>query len=137
MGGLGSFLLFLANVLSILLASSVLFAIAGMRFRFEKLSLREIIRRYGIALCTFLLILIGFTVSLANTVRLRYVRNLVVKTLSAKLSEIPGTILSEHALDYEHDSLHVLATVRTPALIEPTTVEEIQNQLSIILNRNV
>jgi len=137
MGGMGSFLLFLANFLSILLASSVVFAIADMRFHFERFSSKEIVRRFGVAIFTFLLISIGFTFSLSNTVKRRYVRNLVERTLTAELSEIPGTTLREYIVEYEQGGLDVLATVWTPALIEPMKVEQMQQRLADILNRKV
>ncbi|MHC4842782.1 MAG: TIGR00341 family protein [Planctomycetota bacterium] len=137
MGGVGSFLLFLANFLSILLVSAVVFALTGMGVRFKKISSKDITRRFGVALVSFLMIAVFFTFSLVKLVQRRHVRNLVENTMVEELYKIPGTFLREFFIQKDEDLMHVLATIRTPKIVSPEEVGRIQTTLSERLNRNI
>ncbi|MHC4216681.1 MAG: DUF389 domain-containing protein, partial [Planctomycetota bacterium] len=137
MGGLGSFLLFLANFLSILLVSSVVFALTGMGVYFKKMSSKDITRRFGVAIVSFLMIAVFFTFSLVKLVQRRHVRNVVENTMVEELYKIPGTFLREFFIQRDEDVMHVLATIRTPKIVSPEDVERIQTTLSERLNRDI
>ena len=76
-GGLGSFSLFLANFLSILLAASVVFVTAGMVPFYRELTQKDLVRRFGVALLSFSIITIVFTWSLVQMVQYRHIKSTI------------------------------------------------------------
>ncbi|MHC5083610.1 MAG: TIGR00341 family protein, partial [Planctomycetota bacterium] len=137
MGGLGSFALFLANFLSILLAASLVFAAAGMAPFFQKVTPKDLTRRFGVAILSFSVIAVVFTFSLIQMVQRRHEKNTIERTLIEQFSEIPGTFLRDFILQSEKDQLHVLAAVHTPSMISPEEVQIIESRLIDELGKKV
>ena len=74
-GGMGSFLLFLANFLSILLIASATFIASGMaKIYGEQPSRREYLRRFGIAIVSFVIIAGFLTGALFSSIKERHIK---------------------------------------------------------------
>ncbi|MHC4771883.1 MAG: TIGR00341 family protein [Planctomycetota bacterium] len=136
-GGLGSFALFLANFLSILLAASFVFAAAGMVPFYGELTKKDLSRRFGVAVLSFSVITVVFTWSLVRMVQRRHAKNTIERTLIAQFSDIPGTFLRDFMMHSEKEGLHVLAAVHTPTMISPEMVQKIEVILSAELNKPI
>ena len=133
--GFGSFLLFLANFFSILIASAIIFAATGMGAYAKSLSRRDLVRRFGVASVSLLALTIVFTFSLVQLVNKRQIRQSIKDELVQALAEIPGTYLNEFKWTSAPDGLHILAVVRSPNVIDPAGVVEIQDRLSAELKQ--
>jgi len=130
-GGLGSFLLFFANFLSILLVASATFIISGMaKIYGAQPSQREYVRRFGIAIVAFVIITVFLTGALFRTIRERYINNQIHETLGAEIVKIPSTGLDD-VYHYTKDSdLYVLANIHTPTTITPSRVRTMQEKIA-------
>ncbi len=134
--GFGSLSLFLANFFSILIAASVIFTATGMGTHAKSLSHQDLVRRFGVAIVSLLALTTVFTYSLVGLVNKRHIRQSIKYELVQALSEIPSTHLNEFNWSSAPDGLHVLAMVRTPSVIGPAGVVEIQNRLSTALEED-
>lgn len=135
--GFGSFILFLANFFSILVAASIVFAATGMGSYSKTLSRRDLARRFGVAVFSLICITVIFTYSLVKLVNKRYIRQSIKYELVQALEDIPGTYLREFVWEKSSGRIHVLATVRTPSIIKPGSVVRIQNRISKSLKENI
>ncbi len=126
----GSFLLFLANFLSILLISSTIFAASGMMYKYKGAPVKEITRRFGLAAFSFILVAGFLTYSLVGIVKSRYLTQSIKRVLSVELSKLYGTSIENMIHDIEEDELNVLLTVHTPEMISPVRVRTIQDALT-------
>ncbi|MEW6388338.1 MAG: DUF389 domain-containing protein [Thermodesulfobacteriota bacterium] len=130
LGAMGSFLLFLANFLSILLVASATFIAAGMAPKFE-LSLKgELGRRFGVAAFGFVVVAVLLTNALVGIVKNRYLSNSINRLITQEFSQLPTTNLVKMIYQISEGKLYVLATVRTPKVISPKRVEVIQRALA-------
>lgn len=128
--GIGSLLLFLANFFSILIAASIIFAATGMSAYAKSLSRQEMVRRFGVAVICLLALTIVFTYSLAQLVHKRQIHQSIRSELVQALVDFPGTHLNRFNWSSAPDGLHVLAVVRTPNVIDPVEVADIQSRLA-------
>jgi uncharacterized hydrophobic protein (TIGR00271 family) len=130
-GGMGSFLLFLANFLSILLVASATFIASGMaKIYGDQPSRREYLRRFGIAIVAFVIIAGFLTGTLFSSIRERHINNQIHAILETELVKIPSAGLDEVHHYTDQDTLFVLADVHAPATITPSRVERIQRKIS-------
>ncbi len=130
LGAWGSFLLFFANFLAILLVSSATFIAAGMAPKIHWADRWDLARRFGMAGVGFILVAALLTHTLVKIVRDRYLSNAVKTEISAAFSRFPSTSLVSTIQQEYQDKLYVLATVRTPKVIDPNQVKVIQDNLS-------
>lgn len=134
-GGFGSFLLFFANFLSILLVASATFIVSGMAKIYGKQpSQKEYVRRFGIAIIAFVIITVIFTGALFQSIKERYVTNRIHATLEEELVKIPSAGLDNVHHYSEKDQLFVLASVHTPTTITPSRVKMMQEKISRNIN---
>jgi uncharacterized hydrophobic protein (TIGR00271 family) len=128
-GAYGSFLLFLANFLSILMVSSLVFVGAGLTRTLpnEKWSF---VRRFGVPSLGFLAVTVLLTPPLVQIVKDRYVTSTVTKIISQQLSQLPTTAMFKMNHEMSGGKLYVLGTVRTPKVISPNRVKTIQEALT-------
>lgn len=136
-GAWGAFLLFFANFLAILVVGSVLFLIAGFVTRAEFGSLGGLARRFAAAAIGLLLVaglLTNYLVGLVHNLRTERTINAV---LDAQLAEEPNTALIKLEFSRTDDGLDVLSTVRTPRILQPNHVKQIQDALSAQLGEPV
>ncbi|MEN8806636.1 MAG: TIGR00341 family protein, partial [Desulfobacterales bacterium] len=130
-GGMGSFLLFLANFLSILLIASATFIASGMAKMYGKQpSRREYLRRFGIAIGAFVIIAGFLTNALFISIRERHISNRIHAALEEELVKIPSAGLDEVHHYSDKQKLYVLADVHTPATITPSRIKRIQENIS-------
>lgn len=129
-GAWGSFLLFFANFLAILLVSATTFVAAGMAPRITWSHKWEFVRTFGVALAGFFLVAILLTHTLVRIVKERYLNSAIRETVTAELSQFPSTSLVDLLQKKYENRLYVLATVRTPNIISPDKVMAIQEALT-------
>ena len=128
-GAYGSFLLFLANFLSILMVSSLVFIGAGLT-RTAPDEKWSFVRRFGVPGLGFLAVVILLTPPLVQIVKDRYVKSTITRIISQELSRLPTTAMFKMNHEMSDGNLYVLGTVRTPQVISPNRVKAIQEVLS-------
>jgi uncharacterized hydrophobic protein (TIGR00271 family) len=129
--GLGSFLLFVANMLSILVVASITFALSGMAKRFgAKAQHIDYARRFGLPTVAFVLIAVFLGHSLVKISHERRTTKAIRATLLSETSRIPSTVLEKVQHYLEEDRIHVMANVSTPSILTPTQVSKIQGKLT-------
>jgi uncharacterized hydrophobic protein (TIGR00271 family) len=134
-GAYGSFLLFLANLLSILIVSSATFIAAGLASRVPWDEKWGLAKRFGMPGLGFLLVAAVLTHALVRIVQDRYLTNSVNKVITAELSQLPTTAMFRMVHQQSQGKLYILATVRTPKVISPNRVKAIQEALTRQLAR--
>lgn len=97
-GGIGSFLLFFVNFLSILLVASITFSVFGMARNFESMAKIDILKRYGLATVSFLIVTIFLTNALFKIALENQIKSNIRTLLSEEFSAMPVTGLSKMKL---------------------------------------
>ena len=130
-GGIGSFLLFFANFLSILVVASGTFILYGMAKQFgAQAEHSDYVRRFTLPIVAFLLIGAFLAHSLLQIYEERRITKTIKDTLTEATSQIPTTYLGLVQHYVEEDTVHVMASVHSPSYLTPTQVTIIQDQLS-------
>ena len=136
----GSFLLFFANFLSILVVASVTFVLSGMARSF---GVREkgvtLLKRFQLPIVAFVLIAAFLGHSLFQIAQERKMARGIREVLIQETSLIPSTVLEgmNFYLEEEEDLIHVVANVSTPAILTPTQVSKIQSKLAQEIGRPI
>ena len=128
-GAAGSFLLFFANFLSILLVAAIIFFLAGMERDFDSVTKKDFIRRFGLAIIGFCLVTAFLGKGLFDIVQATRLKNKIFSVLSEELSHLPATDLQKVTNKIHEDRVFVLARVNAPTDISPTRVKKIENTL--------
>ena len=133
-GGVGSFLLFIANFLSILVVASVTFVLSGMARGFgAKAEGMELLHRFRLPIVSFLVIAAFLGHSLYKIAQERRIAKGIEKTLINQTSRIPSTALENVHFyleeEQEKNLIHVVANISTPEVLSPTQVSIMQEQL--------
>jgi uncharacterized hydrophobic protein (TIGR00271 family) len=136
-GALGSFLLFFANFLSILLISSALFLYAGMSRDFPTISTKTYLRRFGLACLGFLVITAFLSRALYEIVVDRRITNDIKTVLVDELANLPATNIRQVLHHTENGKIYVMTHLYSPSDIMPARVRRIQNSLQSKLNNPV
>lgn len=137
-GGIGSFLLFFANFLSILIVASATFVVSGMARHYGAQATKtDYARRFGLPFVAFVLIAIFLGHSLVQIYQERRITKTIRATLMADLSNLPATYLGRVHHYAEADRIHVLATVHTPVILTPTRVTRVQDRLSAQIDKPI
>jgi uncharacterized hydrophobic protein (TIGR00271 family) len=129
-GAYGSFLLFFANFLAILLVSAATFIAAGLAPRIRWTKKTELARRFGLAVAGFILVGAYLTYSLVEIVRERRLSNAVSAVITSEFSQLPATSLSGLIQRFYEGKLYILASVRTPKIIPPDRIKTTQEVLT-------
>ena len=136
-GGIGSFLLFLANFLSILLVASATFIASGMaKIYGEQLSRKAYVRRFGIAIAAFVIIAGFLTGALIRSFKERHIDNQIHFALGEELVKIPSAGLDEVHHYTDKQKLFVLANVHSPAVVTPSRVKMMEEKISRAVDMN-
>jgi hypothetical protein len=136
-GGMGSFLLFFANFLSILLVAAVTFWFAGMTGGLRGLSRQVVMRRFGLPFVSFVLVAGFLTHTLFEIANERRTEETIETALETELSSLPNTDLDQTTY-WEHDGkIYVLAHVHSSSIMSPTQVSKLQQTLGENLKRPV
>jgi len=128
-GAWGSFILFLANFVTILLVSGVTFMAAGISRNIDWHDKWQMVHRFGLAVGGFLLMSGLLTYTLADIVQERLLNHNLKKIITQELAQFPGTSLTNLIYQQDQNRLFVLATVRAPRIIAPDKVKVIQTDL--------
>lgn len=136
-GAAGSFVLFFANFLSILLVSALVFYLAGMSQVFQSLSGATLARRFGVALVGFVVVagLLGY--ELQKMFENRRLRAQMTEVLEQDFRDRRISRLSEFRFEKKEDVLTVIVDVDAPTVVSPRTVEAIQSKLHKAIDRPV
>jgi uncharacterized hydrophobic protein (TIGR00271 family) len=130
-GGMGSFLLFFANFLSILLVASATFTASGMaRIYGERPERREYLRRFSIAIVAFVIITVFLTGALMRSIREQNITNRIYTTLGDELGNLPSAGIDNVHHYTEKNRLFVLANIHTSGTMTPSRVKSMQERLS-------
>ena len=136
-GALGSFLLFFTNFLSILLVSAFVFYLAGMG---EELRLRSgltIARRFGVAVAGLVIVGVLLSSELITMFENRRLRIEMMQALQNELATLRVSDMERLLYQKEDDTLLVLVDVNAPSVVEPRTVQDVQNRLEQVVGKPV
>lgn len=136
-GGVGSFLLFFSNFLSILLVASIVFWFFGMAGKYHDLGKEVVIRRFSLPVVGFFIVAIVLSNTLYKINKDRYLKSTITDVLITSLAALPHKNFVRMVYQSGADKLHVLAYVDSAAVISPTQVSRIQQNLADHLNRPV
>ena len=136
-GAWGAFLLFFANVLAILAVAAMLFIIAGFVTWAEMGSVRGLARRFLPATIGLLLVAALLTKYLVGMVENIHMQRAITAVLDEELSHEPSTALVSVNFSRGKAGVDVLSEVRTPHVIGPGRVKEIQDVLGTRLGESV
>ena len=129
-GALGSFLLFLANLFSILLVASLMFIAAGMATRLKQDIFWNIVTHFGVTIVGFIIIAAVLTHSLVSIVKARTIRGAIKTTVTERFFQLHAVHFDRMIHTIEEGKLFVLVHARAPKIISPNEVFEIQKELS-------
>jgi len=136
----GSFLLFFANFLSILVVASITFVLSGMARRFgARETGATLLKRFQLPMVAFVLIAAFLGHSLYQIAQERKMARGIREVLIQETALIPSTVLEDmnFYLEEEEDLIHVVAHVSTPAILTPTQVSKIQSTLNQEIGRPI
>jgi len=132
-GGIGSFLLFFANFLSILLVSSFVFWLFGMTKKVKTLRGKDVFKRFGLPLFGFLLVAAFLSHTLYKMAQDQLLTNSIKSGLSNEFSNLPATGMEKMIYHLQKGRLYILANVNSPKIVSPRQVKRIQENLSKLL----
>jgi uncharacterized hydrophobic protein (TIGR00271 family) len=133
--GVGSFLLFFANFLSILLVASAAFWFFGMTGSFAQIDKKIILRRFSFPLVCFALVAAFLTYTLIKIAHHHYLNESIVTTLKKELLEYPDTGLDSFKYDQEKDVIYVLANIHSSTIMTPNQVDRLEHSLQQVIGR--
>ena len=133
-GALGSFLLFFANFLSVLLVTSAVFIACGMARVLGKVTPRDLIRKFGLAGLSFLLVAGFLSKGLYDMVQARRTAGIIDEVVSDELAHLPASELKEVSYQVFQGSHYVLAHVVASGDIAPSHVRKMEIALEQVLN---
>jgi len=129
-GGIGSFLLFFSNFLSILLVASVVFWFFGMTEKYHGLNRKVVIRRFSLPILGFFLIALVLSHTLYQINQDRRIKLTIQNVLIEELADLPATDFDQMVYQADGDKINVLAHVHSAMVISPTQVSRIQERLA-------
>jgi uncharacterized hydrophobic protein (TIGR00271 family) len=128
-GAFGSFMLFFANFLSILLVAGATFMLSGLSPGGFSTSTKDLAKRYGVAIVGFIAVAVFLTYSLVGIVKERYLENTIKTTLDNAILRLHSSSLDSFIYDKENGQLYVLANIKTPRIVTPFEVENVEKEL--------
>jgi hypothetical protein len=134
---MGSFLLFFANFLSILLVAAVTFWFAGMTGGLRGLSRQVVMRRFGLPFVSFVLVAGFLTHTLFEIATDRRTEETIETVLETELSSLPNTDLDQTTYSEQDGKIYVLAHVHSSSIMSPSQVSKLQQSLGENLRRPV
>jgi len=129
-GGVGSFLLFFSNFLSILLVASLVFWFFGMTGRYHELDSQLVIKRFTLPIVGFLFIVLVLTHTLNQISKDRRIKNIIEDVLIEELADLPSATFDKMLYEADNEKVYVLAHAYSAIIITPTQVSQIQKRLA-------
>lgn len=136
-GAFGSFLLFFANFLSILLITAMAFLLAGLAPKYKWKSPWNFARRFGPPILGFILVGVFLTQALIGIVHTRRVNHSISEVLNIELEKYAQVSMDNYISTIHEDTVEVLAMIRAARIISPDEVKKVQDALSQRLKQNV
>jgi uncharacterized hydrophobic protein (TIGR00271 family) len=135
--GVGSFLLFFANFLSILLVASIAFWLFGMAGRFSQLDKKTLIKRFGFPTFCFVLVAVFLTNTLMIIAKQSYIEQTILTTLENDFLQFQDTVLDGAKHNEKDGVIYVLAEVHSSGAISPIQVAKLESNLEQALNQEM
>lgn len=129
-GAFGSFLLFFANFLSILLIASTLFIKAGMMRKSGTIKRVGVARRFGLATVCFVFMAMFLGNALYKIVKERKLRIAVQNALISEFAQYPATGIDKLIINNLGNKAYILVELHSPSQITPDQVEDIETELA-------
>jgi len=126
-GAFGSFMLFFANFLSILLVASATFILAGMSPSASLKKDKNFVRSFLIAITGFVVVAAFLTYSLVTIVKERKLKDTIEATLNLEFDKLHSTSVDSYVYDIEDGKLYILASVRSPIVMTPKDIKNLQD----------
>lgn len=136
-GAFGSFMLFFANFLSILLVAAATFIAAGMTPRSQLKKGKNYLRSFAIAVAGFIVVATFLTYSLVDIVKERNLKDTIESVLNSEFDKLHSTSVDNYAYDVQDDKLYILVSVRSPMLMTPRDIKKLEETFSEEINRPV
>ena len=136
-GGTGSFLLFLANFLSILLVASIIFFVSGMTEEYTADAKKVVVRSFGLAILGFFILGVFMSHTLFQIMREVKLRRSIRTVLSENLADYPATGIDNVSYHQDAEGYYVLANVQSPSKVTAFKVKDLQAALERQLARPV
>ncbi|WP_163340106.1 DUF389 domain-containing protein [Desulfopila sp. IMCC35008] len=134
-GGIGSFLLFFSNFLSILLVGSIVFWAFKMSREYDGLDKKVVVKKFGLPIISFFIIAVLLSHSLAKIGHDRAVKNTIRTTLSQALKDHPTLSYEKSIYNEDKDIIYVFADVYSSRQISPILVNALQEKLEVALGK--
>jgi hypothetical protein len=129
-GAYGALLLFMANFVAILLASSLVFAVGGLGAEEGIMPLPRLTRRLITAALGFIFVAIILTKALVGMIEDRKRDKAIRSIITEQLHRDPTTGLVDIMQRMQSGELNILASVRTPRVFSPDRVKLMEEKLS-------
>ena len=136
-GGVGSFLLFFSNFLSILLVASIVFWFFGMTGKYHDLGKEVVIRRFSLPVLGFFIVAVVLSNTLYKISLDRHLKSTITEVLITSLAQLPNKNFVRMVYQHDDDKIHVLAHVDSASVISPTQVSRIQDNIAAQLQQQV
>jgi uncharacterized hydrophobic protein (TIGR00271 family) len=136
-GAVGSFLLFFANFLSILLVASTVFYAARMNREIAALASSVIVKRFSLATIGFLVVAALLSKGLVDMVKDRRLERDINATLSEVISHLPASELNRVAYKKDQGKIYCLAYIHASGYISSRRVKKMESALEKRLNKPV
>jgi uncharacterized hydrophobic protein (TIGR00271 family) len=136
-GASGSFLLFLANLFSIILVSSVIFFLAGLSRKSLHDQARKVVGGFTVTIIGFVIVAVFLTNSLVRIVKERQLHRAIEESLTEHISRLSSASLDDMIYDLEEGKLYIHATTRASTVFAPDEVSTIQQAVSRDVRRPV
>jgi uncharacterized hydrophobic protein (TIGR00271 family) len=128
-GAWGSFLLFFANFISILLVAAAVFLAAGLASEIVWKSPWDFMRRFAWATLAFLVLIVVLSNALMEMIQTRKLDRAIKEVLTVELANLSYASLDKQMHKTQNNEVYVLAMVRAPRIIPPDQVKNIQDAL--------
>ncbi|MEE8298594.1 MAG: TIGR00341 family protein [Thermodesulfobacteriota bacterium] len=133
-GAFGSFMLFFANFLSILLVASATFIAAGMSPATSLKKNKNFVRSFILAVTGFVVVAAFLTYSLVTIVKERKLKGTIETTLNTEFDKLHSTSVDSYVYDIQDGKLYILASVRSPIIMTPRDIKKLQNVFESQIN---
>ena len=136
-GAAGSFLLFFANFLSILLVSALVFYLAKMAEVLQPPSGSQLAKRFYVAIIGFVVVAVLLSFELNRMFENRRLHQQITQTLQHNFTDRRINELADVNYQTKEGALLVFADVKAPDVVSPRTVNTLQQRLQDALKRPV
>jgi len=129
-GAFGSFMLFFANFLSILLVAAGTFIAAGLTPQSQLRKDKHFVRSLVIAAVGFVVVAGFLTFSLVDIVKDRKLKDSIAVVLNTEFDKLHSTSVDNYVYDVEDGKLFILASVRSPVIMTPKDIKKLEGSFT-------